>query len=508
MKRRASGILLHITSLPSPFGIGDLGPWAYRFADFLGEGKQSFWQILPVNPTSLVRGNSPYGSLSAFAGNPILISPQSLADEGFLSERDMRDSPSSSDRVDYQTVMRYKEKIFQIAYRNFKKKRQGKFEFDCFCSEHSHWLEDYALFIALRDHQGGLAWSRWPSDIRDRNTQRMDGLKKRFRERMEIESFLQYLFFKQWASLKRYCNTKGIQIIGDLPIYMDYDGPDVWANPEIFKLDPNRNPLVVSGIPPDYFSSTGQLWGNPIYCWDILKERNYSWWLKRVSHNLKLFDFVRLDHFKGFADYWEVPAGETTAVNGRWVKGPGADFFNGLLKHLPYLPFIAEDLGVITAEVHQLRDRFGFPGMRVLQFAFGSDPLAEEYRPVSYIENCVAYTGTHDNDTLMGWLYGEKDYSTRNPDEIARERKNALSYLGGRSKRRKDIHWELIRLLMMSAASLVIIPMQDLLGLGGEARMNRPGKAEGNWEWRLTPGQLTSFLTRRLAEMTETYGRA
>ncbi len=507
MKRRASGILLHITSLPSAFGIGDLGAWAYRFADFLCEGKQGFWQILPLNPTSLARGNSPYRSLSAFAGNPILISPESLVEEGFVPRSEIKDPPFFRERIDYRAVMNYKENLFNIAYQNFKKKERRS-EFDCFCGEHSHWLEDYALFTVLKDHFGGVDWSRWPSDIRDRSTKRVNGLKKRFRERIEIEEFLQYLFFKQWSALKSDCNSKGIQIIGDLPIYVDYDSPDVWANPEIFNLDGNKNPFVVSGIPPDYFSSTGQLWGNPIYRWDVLKEKNYSWWIRRVAHNLKLFDRVRLDHFNGFVDYWEVAAGETTAANGKWMKGPGAAFFNSLLKHFPYLPFIAEDLGVITAEVHQLRDRFGFPGIRVLQFAFGNDPLAEDYKPTSYIENCVAYTGTHDNDTLVGWLYGKENYSTRKPDEINRERKNALSYIGDRGKKRKDIHWEFIRLLLMSAANLAIIPMQDLLGLGEKARMNRPGRMEGNWEWRLTAGQLTSSLRKRLAEMTEIYGRA
>ncbi len=293
-------------------------------------------------------------------------------------------------------------------------------------------------------------------------------------------------------------------MIGDFPIYVDYDSPDVWANSDIFKLDSNKRPSAVAGVPPDYFSSTGQLWGNPIYRWDVLRKRKYAWWVRRVGHNLKLFDLVRLDHFKGFADYWEVPAGESTAVNGNWVKGPGADFFNTLLKHFPHLPFIAEDLGVIGAEVRELRNRFEFPGMRVLQFAFGKDPLADEYKPANYVQNCIAYTGTHDNDTLLGWLFGEKDYSTRTRDEIKKERRNALRYLGYPAKR-KEIHWEFIRLLMMSAANVVIIPVQDLLGLGGKARMNRPGMASGNWEWRLPMS--VSFPEKRLLELTSLYGR-
>jgi len=508
VKRRGSGILLHITSLPSPFGIGDLGPWAYRFADFLFKTGQSFWQVLPLNPTDPIHGNSPYSSLSAFAGNPLLISPESLASEGFLSRSDLKGSPSLPEKIDYQAVMKYKENLLNLAYQNFKEKGERDCAFDSFCCDHANWLEDHALFVALKDHLGSVGWNKWPPGVRDRRTKAIDEMKIRLKERAEMEKFLQYLFFKQWFGLKSYCNHKGIQIIGDLPLYVDYDSPDVWGNPEIFRLHANKSPLVVAGIPPDYFSLTGQLWGNPIYRWDVLKEKNYSWWVRRIAHNLKLFDRIRLDHFQGFANYWEVSSGEPTAVNGRWAKGPGSDFFDTLLKYFPNLPFIAEDLGVITAEVRELRDRFELPGMRVLQFAFGNDPLADEYKPTHYIKNCVAYTGTHDNDTLMGWLSGDRDYSTRKPAEVQNERKNALRYLGNKTKKRKDLHWEFIRLLMMSAANLVIIPMQDLLGLGGKARMNRPGSARGNWEWRFRPDQLTSSLGKKLVEVTKIYGRA
>jgi len=506
--KRGCGILLHITSLPSPFGIGDLGSGAYRFADFLSETKQSFWQVLPLNPTSTLRENSPYSSPSAFAGNPLLISPELVMKEGLLSRSGLKDVPSfPNGRVQYRAVTKYKQTLFHTAYQNFKEQRKRDWEFDSFCHENAHWLEDYALFTVLKSHFGGRVWSRWPKEIRDRKAKRIHLLKEKFRDRMEMKKFLQHLFFKQWLSLKSYCNSKGIQIIGDVPIYVNYDSVDVWAHPEIFKLDANKGPLTVAGIPPDYFSSTGQLWGNPIYRWDVLKRKNYSWWVKRIAHNLKIFDMVRLDHFKGFVDYWEIPAGDRTAVNGTWVKGPGEDFFYAHQKHFPHLPFIAEDLGLITAEVHLLRDQFEFPGMRVLQFAFGNDPLAEEYKPAHYIRNCVAYLGTHDNDTLIGWLHGSRDHSTRKPDEINRERKNALKYLGYQGRRRKDIHWEFIRLLMMSVANLVILPMQDLLGLGEEARMNRPATAKGNWEWRLLRGQLTPSLRKRLAEMTNIYGR-
>jgi 4-alpha-glucanotransferase len=507
MKRRGSGILFHITSLPSPFGIGDFGPWAYRFADFLSETRQGFWQALPLNPTSLGQGNSPYSCPSAFAGNPLLISPEILLKEGVLSKSDLKGAPSfSAKRVNYSEVTRYKKTLFHIAYRNFKKRERDR-AFDHFCQEHIHWLEDYALFVSFKEHFGKGAWSHWSKDLRDRTPKVLREWKERFRDRIEKEKFLQHLFFKQWISLKTYCQNRGIQIIGDVPIYVNYESADVWTHPEIFKLDAKKRLLSVAGIPPDYFSSTGQLWGNPIYRWDILKQRGYGWWVKRIAHNLKLFDLIRLDHFKGFVDYWEVPAEEKNAVNGKWIKGPQENFFKGLLRHFPSLPFIAEDLGVITPEVHALRERFGFPGMRVLQFAFGNDPLADEYKPHHYIQNCVAYTGTHDNDTLIGWLYGGGGHSTRNSEEILKEKRNALQYLGHRKKDRKNIHWEFIRLLMMSPANLVIIPIQDLLGLGEETRINRPAIAKGNWEWRLTPKELSSSVKKRLMEMTKTYGR-
>jgi 4-alpha-glucanotransferase len=509
MKRRGSGILLHITSLPSPFGVGDFGSGAYQFADFLFETKQTFWQILPLTPTSPLRENSPYSSPSAFAGNPLLIDLGSLVQEGLLTRSDLEGIPSfSRAKVNYPAVIRYKIALFEEVYQNFKKKERGHWEFDHFCRKNAFWLEDYAFFTALKAYFGKTVWNRWPKGIRDRKPEELRRLKETLKKKMEIEKFLQYLFFKQWFLLKGYCNRKGIQIIGDVPIYVSFDSADVWAHPEIFKLDSKKDPLVVAGIPPDYFSSTGQLWGNPIYRWEVLKEKDYDWWIRRISHNLKFYDMVRLDHFKGFVDFWEVPAKERTAVKGRWVKGPGEDFFHALLKHFPYLPFIAEDLGVITPEVHALRDQFGFPGMRVLQFAFGNDPLADEYKPLNYIRNCVAYTGTHDNDTLISWICGKTDYSTRKPDEIRWERRNALNYLGHKGRGRKDIHWEFIRLLMMSVANLVIVPMQDLLGLGEEGRMNRPAKAKGNWEWKLQPKQLTPSLKRRLREMTEIYKRA
>lgn len=509
MKRRASGILLHITSLPSPYGIGDLGLAAYNFADFLAETKQGFWQFLPLNPTRIKFGNSPYSSPSAFAGNPLLISLLHLVEDGFLSKSDIEGPPAfCKNRVDYLAVTKYKERLFSKAFNNFKNRKKEDYEFGQFCRENGHWLEDYALFLALKGHFKDKIWNRWPQPLRDRDKKELGQWKEKLRDQIEMGKLLQYLFFKQWFALKTYCNSKNIQLIGDIPIYVNCDSADVWANPDIFQLAESKKPFVVAGVPPDYFSPTGQLWGNPIYRWDTLKDMGYSWWMKRITHNLKLFDFARLDHFRGFVDYWEVPAEEPNAIKGRWVKGPGEDFFHTLLKHFPSCPFIAEDLGVITTEVHEMRDRFEFPGMRVLQFAFGDDSPINPYKPINYIKNCVAYTGTHDNDTLIGWLYGSRDYSTRKPDEISMERENALRYLGYKGKKRRDIHWEFIRLLMMSVANLVIFPMQDLLGMGIEARMNRPAKAKGNWEWRLVSEQLKPSLRERLLEMTEIYGRA
>ena len=509
MKRRASGILLHITSLPSPFGIGDLGPSAFHFIDFLAQSKQSYWQILPLNPTSTAAGNSPYSSYSAFAGNPLMISPQQLVKDGFISQKEVQPVPHFPiQAVDYLSVTQYKNKIVDKTFRIFYTRLKTDYEFLKFCEEQALWLEDFALFAAFASQTRGKVWHQWPPEMRDRRTSGLKTWRKKLHPKIEKEKFIQFIFFKQWKALRQYANDKNIQIIGDLPIYVQYHSADVWSHPKVFKLDSQNKPLAVAGIPPDFFSATGQLWNNPLYRWDILEKRGYDWWVHRVRHNFSLFEVVRLDHFTGFIDYWEVPVGEKTAVNGHWMKGPGEGFFNALLKHFPYLPFIAEDLGIITAKVHALRDRFELPGMRILQFAFGNDPLADFYKPSHYVKNCVAYTGTHDNDTLMSWLFGKEDYSTRKPEEIREERQKTLHYLGiRRRKPRKEIHWELIRLLMMSVANTVIFPMQDILGLGNEGRMNRPATSKGNWEWRLKPGSLNHPLLQKLSEMTECYGR-
>jgi 4-alpha-glucanotransferase len=496
MNKRGSGILLHITSLPSPFGIGDLGPDAYRFVDFLSEASQSYWQILPLTPTLTVFGNSPYSSPSAFAGNPLLISPQVLTEWGLLSGSDIETAPSSPNgRVDYEVVTKYKSRLFTLAYENFRRKGELS-EFERFCQENSFWLEDYALFVVLKG-QFKSSWNNWSEDIRDRKPGVVRELNDKFKHRIGMEKFLQYIFYKQWFYLKSYSNNKGIQIIGDIPIYVSFDSAEVWANPEIFKLDEKKKPTFVAGVPPDYFSKSGQRWGNPVYRWDVLKDQGYSWWIKRMEHSLTLFDAVRLDHFRGFVAYWEVPAEEKTAINGKWVEAPAVDFFDILTRHFSRLPIIAEDLGYITPDVKEVMDRYGFPGMKLLIFAFGDDFPKGSYLPHNHEKRNVVYTGTHDNNTIKGWFRTEAT-----PEDKAR----FFRYIG-REIDEEEIHWEFIRLAMMSVADYCIIPMQDLLGLGQEARMNLPATSKGNWGWRLQPGQLTADLEGKLKEMTETYGR-
>jgi 4-alpha-glucanotransferase len=498
MKRRASGILLHVTSLPSPFGVGDIGPRAFQFVDFLAETKQSLWQILPLNPTDPEHYSSPYHSSSALACNPLLISPEVLVRDGLLTKEDVK-SPLDfpMDRVDYRAVGAYKGKLFKKAYERFKAK-SPQYEYERFCAENSHWLEDFALFMALRSHFNAKVWSEWPQDIRDRQPKALKSARKELEEKVNMVRFLQYVFCNQWRALKRYGNDKGIQIMGDIPIYVEHDSVDVWMHPEIFKLDDEKRPYAVAGVPPDYFSETGQLWGNPVYRWDILKERDYSWWVQRIEHNLKLCDVLRIDHFRGLVAYWEVPATENTAINGKWIEAPAMNFLNQLTRKFPFLPIVAEDLGIITPDVREVMLNFDFPGMKVLLFAFGEDLPTNPYIPHNLPKNCVAYTGTHDNNTIRGWFEGE---------EAPEDKKRLLRYLG-RDLPVEKLHWELVRLLMMSAANTVIFPMQDILGLGEEARMNRPASLGGNWEWRLVPDLLTPDLARKLLEMTEMYGRA
>jgi 4-alpha-glucanotransferase len=497
MSKRGSGILLHLTSLPSNFGIGDAGPWAYRFADFLHESGQSYWQILPLSPTDLWHGNSPYHSPSAFAFNPLMISPELLIQEGWLTQEDINPLLEFPVRkIDYKSVTSFKNRLFERVFERFKE-RNAVDEYDRFCSENAYWLDDFVLFSALKSHFHGLAWTEWPEELRDRERVALQSAEKALYKEIEKETFLQYLFSRQWRHLKKYCNEKRIQIIGDVPIYVVHDSADVWVRPELFQLDEQKRPLQVAGVPPDYFSETGQLWGAPLYRWDVLRQVGYDWWVQRIGHNQKLFDLLRIDHFRGFVGYWEVPATEKNAINGKWVKGPGEDFFDVILAKFPNAPIIAEDLGFITPDVHNMVAHFKFPGMKVLLFAFGQDLPTNPYAPHNHVENCVVYTGTHDNNTVRGWFEEEATPG---------DRQRLLLYLG-REVPIEEIHWEMVRLAMMSVARRVIIPMQDILGLDAQARMNRPGKEAGNWQWRLLEKELTSSLAKKLSEMTRIYGR-
>jgi 4-alpha-glucanotransferase len=495
MNKRRSGLLLHLTSLPSRYGIGDLGPGAYRFVDFLAEAKQGIWQILPLNPTDPAYGNSPYHSISAFASNELLISPDLMAEEGWLTKNELKSPPDfPPERVDYNRVISYKKGLFRRAFERF---RPG-WEYEEFSAENSSWLEDLALFATLKEAYGGEAWSDWEPAVRNREPQALNSLKEKHRDAIERRKFLQFVLFRQWRSLKSECNRRMIHIFGDMPIYVDYDSADVWTHSELFNLDADKKPLSVAGVPPDYFSATGQRWGNPIYRWDVLRERGFDWWIYRFEHCLKLLDLVRVDHFRGFVGYWEVPAAEPTAVNGRWVEAPAYDFFNRLTKRFPCLPIVAEDLGIITPEVREIMRHFGFPGMKVLLFAFGEDNPGHPYLPHNYEENCVVYTGTHDNNTARGWF----DREARPEDKT-----RLFRYLG-REVSSDEIHRELIRLGMRSVASTSVFPVQDVLGLGGGARMNLPATAHGNWEWRLLPDQLTANLAGEIGLLTEIYGRS
>ena len=496
---RSSGILLHPTSLPGRFGCGDVGPEAHRFLDFLAQTGQRWWQVLPLGPTGY--GDSPYQSFSTFAGNPLLISPERLVDDGLLSAADLQEIPPfPMGRVDYGPVISFKLALLKKSFERFESGARPavKREFEGFCSANSVWLQDYALFMALKEAHGGAPWPTWEPDIAQREPESLERWRGTVNEAIRRHQYFQFQFFRQWSMLKWAAAGRGIRFIGDIPIFVAHDSADVWAHPELFFLDGAGQPTVVAGVPPDYYSETGQLWGNPLYRWDILKQTGYVWWLERIRAGLKTVDCIRLDHFRGFEGYWEIPAGETTAINGRWVKGPGADLFHALRYALKVhsLPLIAEDLGVITAEVNALRDQFSLSGMKVLQFAF-TGGVAKMDAPYQYLRNCAVYTGTHDNDTSVGWL--------RNSSE-PEEREAALRYMG--KKDTSDFHWDFIRLAFSSVSDLAIVPAQDLLGLGPEARMNYPSRLGGNWAWRLQPGALTPEIAARLTELTEIYGRA
>jgi len=498
MQERGSGVLLHISSLPSGHGVGDLGPQAYKFVDFLSQSGQQYWQILPLNPTGTYLGNSPYTSYSVFAGNALFISVESLCQLGLLSKTDLENAPDfPQDHVNYDAVVNWKSKFLRRAFHHAEGRIERDQDFADFSRRNAHWLEDFSLFAALKDHYKEIAWYEWPEPVRDREMAELNTLRNRLEKRILRSKFIQYVFFKQWQSLKEYANAKKIKIIGDIPIYPSLDSADAWSHPELFKLDENKKPLFVAGAPPDYFSETGQRWGNPVYRWDELQRTGYSWWIRRLRQNLQLCDLLRLDHFRGLVAYWEIPAQEQTAVNGKWVEAPVKDFFETLTKEFSSLPLILEDLGLITQDVKEVMKELGYPGMKVLLFAFGPDLPTNPYAPHNYIRNCVVYTGTHDNNTIRGWL--EKEAS---PQDLQRLRQ----YLGQEVDAR-SVSAALIRLAMSSVARVCIVPLQDILGLGAEARMNLPSRSSGNWEWRVQGHQLTEEVAKQLLDKTRLYGR-
>lgn len=499
--RRLSGILLHPTSLPSHYGIGDLGDGAYRFVDFLANSDQQVWQILPLGPTGA--GNSPYLAYSALAGNPLLISLDILYGDGLLTEEDLEEikeifEEENPNRVNYDLVIQQKYSLYRKAFQAFQEKddEEYKEEFEQFCQDYSYWLEDYSLYMALKDFHDGAAWFQWEKDIAKRDSSAIHKWQVKLGGEMFYHKFLQFSFFRQWRNLKDYANEKGIEIFGDIPIYVAHDSVDVWANQEFFCLDEETlEASLMAGVPPDYFSETGQLWGNPVYEWEVLAESDFAWWIQRIKGMLEYVDIMRIDHFRGFEAYWAVPEGETTAVNGEWVEAPGDEFFAILEKELGTLPIVAEDLGVITPEVEELRDKYNFPGMKILHFAFDSD-RANPFLPFNFTNrNCVVYTGTHDNDTTVGW-FEKRSFS---------DKKKVVDFMGGISN--EGIHWSLIRLALSSVANLAIFPVQDLLGLGSGAKMNTPGTIVDNWSWRYQEWELTEDIGEHLKYLTYLYGR-
>lgn len=503
---RSSGILLHPTSLPGRYGIGDLGAEAYRFLDFLAAAGQKIWQVLPLGPTGYA--DSPYQCFSAFAGNPLLIDLEGLSREELLPPGALEDAPAfPEDTVDFGAVIGFKLPLIDAAAREFHVHAGAaeREDFENFSRRHAVWLEDFALFMALKKSHDLVAWTEWPRALALREPGAITEARERLAPAIAAEKFAQYVFFRQWERLRATCHEHGVRLMGDMPIYVAHDSADAWANPELFQLQEDGTPAAVSGVPPDYFSATGQLWGNPIYRWDVLARRGYGWWIDRFQSTLGLVDMIRLDHFRGFEAYWEVPAGEPTAQNGRWVKGPGADFFAVIESVLGGLPIVAENLGVITPEVEAIRNRFEYPGMSILQFAFGTDPQGPDFRPHNYPRERVAYTGTHDNDTTIGWWTSSgKDDSTRSEEEITNERRFARQYMATTGE---EMNWVFIRAIMVSVADTALFPLQDVLGIGAEGRMNLPGRAGGNWRWRFRRDMLEPRLAAGLKELAVLYDR-
>lgn len=489
---RTSGILMHISSLPSPYGIGTMGKEARKFVDFLDKAGQTYWQILPICPTSY--GDSPYQSFSSFAGNPYFIDLDYLCKDKLLTKKECLSYEwgENPEFVEYGTLYENRFPLLKKAYQRFKKALPD--DFADFCEKNSDWLDDYALFMALKDANGGVAWFEWEKDLKLRKPSEIEKAKEEFADDVEFWKMLQYLFFKQWTELKAYANEKGIQIIGDVPIYVAGDSADVWANPGQFYLDENLDPIDVSGCPPDAFSDDGQLWGNPLFRWDAMKKDGYTWWTKRIKAMSELYDVVRIDHFRGFDSYYAIPAKDKTAKNGEWREGPGMDLFNTLEKKLGRLNIIVEDLGYLTPSVKQLLKDTGFPGMKLIQFAFDSREESD-YLPHTYQKNCVVYTGTHDNDTIMGW------FKTAPKESV----KYAKEYL--RLNKEEGYNWGTMKAVWGCVGDMAIVPMQDILGIGSEGRMNTPSTLGMNWKWRAVDGQITSALAKKVCKNMEIYCR-
>ncbi len=491
---RSSGILLHPTSLPGKYGIGTIGKEAYFFVNFLKATKQKLWQILPIGPSGM--GNCPYQNISAFAGNPLLIDLELLMEEGLLNETDFETDYLFSDlEAEFDKAAAFKYPLLKKAYKTFFSQSDNpKIEaYKLFCSKNKEWLKDFSLYMAIKEHFDQKPWFEWEETLRNRSSKVLKDYSILLKDEIQYHRFVQYLFYSQWNKLKAYANKANVQIIGDIPIFVAHDSADVWANPELFQLDKNNNPLCISGVPPDFFSKTGQLWGNPLYDWQNSRKKLYKWWVKRFNHLYKMVDIVRIDHFIGFVRYWKVPFGEQTAINGKWEKGPGIDFFKHVRKKSGSYPIIVEDLGATTKEVFKLRDQLGFPGMKILQFAFGSDG-GNGFLPHLYIPNSVVYTGTHDNDTLIGW------HKTLNRNE----RKFIKNYIDCKET---NINWDMIRLAWSSVAVFAITPLQDVLSLGSEARMNTPGTNLNNWKWRYESNQITRNIKFDLKKITKLYAR-
>ena len=488
---RVAGILLHPTSLPGPGGIGTLGEYARSFVDTLERTGIGLWQVLPLGPTGY--GDSPYSALSAFAGNPFLIALEPLVERGWLQETDLARLPrSSSEAVDFGELVPSKMAVLRRAFDRFEVQQVAD-SYHHFLDDNSGWLDDFCLYMAIKDAHGGHPWNLWPANLRSRDASTLSALHRDLATDLDFHRFVQFVFFDQWSALKYYANERNIQIVGDIPIFVAYDSADVWANQTLFRLDVQGLPTVVAGVPPDYFSPTGQLWGNPHYRWDAMAADGYQWWIDRFRMCLRLVDIVRLDHFRGFAAAWAIPYGNPTAERGEWTPSPGHELFSALQAALHSPPIIAEDLGVITPDVDQLRATFGFPGMKILQFAFGDGPSGDGL-PHNYDRNTVVYTGTHDNDTTAGW------FTTIEPGE----QEFVLRYLASTGQ---DVVWDLIRLAFASVADLAIVPLQDILRAGSASRMNSPGQAEGNWSWRSGDAAITDLTVMNLRMLVETYGR-